>query len=516
MNRFILICFVVCLNFSFAKSQNNNPDGYNRFNYPDGSISAEGNIVDGKPDGYWKTYYPDGKLKSEGNRIDFQLSGVWVFYAQNGDTSQTIDYLRGQKNGFKQIYFDKKDSAGRLIVKSKELYLNDKRSGVSFYFNENGALETEITFKDDIRHGGGYSYKPDGTVSAILTYKYNELVDKQIINRIDENQKKQGLWLTFYPGHKVNTEAYYKDDKLNGYKRSFDKNGKEISVERYIDGQLQVENKNSLAKTSESVKIVNEFYSDGTIKSSGGYKNNKPVGIFRTYNEKGKINGSEIYNDNGVKTGSGIVDGKGREQGPWKLYYEDGRNQSSGNYKNGLREGEWLFYFPEGNIEQKGNYSAGKPSGQWIWYYPTGKIRRCENFRKAVEDGLYYELSYAGDTLVSGQYYEGEKDGFWKTVCGDVRIEENFKYGMLHGVYTAYYLPENKIKIDAEYLQGDLNGNYKEYYPDGQLKLSGKYLVGKKNGEFLSYSPEGIIETTTVWLQGEIVKIDGSVLKTEQ
>ena len=54
-------------------------DGYNKLYYPNGKISSEGTIRNGKPDGYWKNYYENGKLKSEGNRKDFKLDSFGNF-----------------------------------------------------------------------------------------------------------------------------------------------------------------------------------------------------------------------------------------------------------------------------------------------------------------------------------------------------------------------------------------------------------------------------------------------------
>ena len=72
-------------------------DGYNVFRYPNGSISSEGYIKDGKPDGYWKSYYITGVLKSEGKRRNHLLDSIWVFYTQTGDTLEKLDYLYGKK-----------------------------------------------------------------------------------------------------------------------------------------------------------------------------------------------------------------------------------------------------------------------------------------------------------------------------------------------------------------------------------------------------------------------------------
>lgn len=487
-------------------------NGYNKFYYPDGSISSEGTLRNGQPDGFWKTYYPNGKLKSAGKRTEFLLDSTWLFFNELGDTTSLINYNYGKKNGYSYTYESYNDSTHHNVVKAKELYRDDKRQGYSFYY-KNGILDTEIPYKDDRKHGEGYHYDKNGTIVAFLTYKYNDIIDRTIINRYDENGLKQGVFRTFYPDKRIKTECYYKDDRLNGYYREFDPKGKELKTVRYINGELQNEDKNQLAATKEVAKVKTEYYEDGTIKNSGGFKDDKPVGVHRTYNDKGKINGGSTYNDNGKKIADGIVDGKGREQGKWTTYDTLGHVLGKGSYKNGLREGAWLFYFADGAKEQEGSYVSGKPEGKWLWYYKNGKIRREEVFVKGLEDGEYYELAQDGDTIQKGEYIEGEKYGLWRTKTGDALILENFQDGVLHGDYTVNYWPSNKPRIITHYLQGNLHGAYIEYYPDGKIAREGQYSAGNQNGTWKIYNEDGLLETTLDYSQGEVVKVDGQNMK---
>ncbi len=490
-------------------SQDINPNGYNKFYYPDGSLSSEGMLRDGKPDGFWKTYYPDGVLKSSGTRTEYQLDSTWLFFDERGDTTQIVNYRYGKKNGYTIVFQSWKDTISHNVPLSRELYVDDKKQGTAYYYYKSGQVQSQVPFKDNFKNGEGREYNSEGLVTAITTYKNNRLVDKMIINRTDAQGKKQGLWKTFYPDNKTKTEQYYKDDLLNGYCREYDKNGKELSVVRYINGELQEEDKNSMSKNAGGVKLQQDFYSDGTLKSSGGFKDGKPVGIHRTYNEKGKINSSTTYDDSGKKVATGIVDGKGREQGKWTLYDSIGNVLGKGAYKNGNREGEWLFFFSDGKTEQQGVYKSGKPDGKWVWYYSDGRLRRQENFSNGKEDGFFAEYAHNGDTIISGEYLDGEKNGTWITTLNDAKIIENYSLDVLHGDYKVYYWPENKIKISMSYLQGNRHGDYKEYYPDGKVYKEGKYVSDNPNGEWTYYTPDGVVETQIHYAQGEILKIDG-------
>jgi antitoxin component YwqK of YwqJK toxin-antitoxin module len=84
---FILLFFVFIGLISFTQEKGTLKDGYQVFKYPNGTISSEGLIKNGKPEGYWKSFYVTGVKKSEGRRTNYLLDSIWVFYDQSGDTT---------------------------------------------------------------------------------------------------------------------------------------------------------------------------------------------------------------------------------------------------------------------------------------------------------------------------------------------------------------------------------------------------------------------------------------------
>ncbi len=94
---YILLLVALCISF-LSYAQGDMADGYKVFKYPNGNISSEGTLKNGKPDGFWKSYFVTGVKKSEGKRRNFMLDSVWVFYMQTGDTLEKIDYLFGSLN----------------------------------------------------------------------------------------------------------------------------------------------------------------------------------------------------------------------------------------------------------------------------------------------------------------------------------------------------------------------------------------------------------------------------------
>jgi antitoxin component YwqK of YwqJK toxin-antitoxin module len=136
MRRIALISFLITIfntNYILSQTNENLSDGYKVFKYPNGTVSGEGNIRNGKP--------VTGVKKSEGRRTNFLLDSIWVFYDQTGDTLRKINYLFDKKNGYYYEY--KKDPVEGLYIWSKELFAGDKKEGMAYlYFPDHRIKQT--------------------------------------------------------------------------------------------------------------------------------------------------------------------------------------------------------------------------------------------------------------------------------------------------------------------------------------------------------------------------------------
>ena len=61
-------------------------DGYTKFYYPNGQISSEGFMKEGKPDGYWITYYVSGVINQ---KVTEKILG-WIVH---GTSITTLEIL---------------------------------------------------------------------------------------------------------------------------------------------------------------------------------------------------------------------------------------------------------------------------------------------------------------------------------------------------------------------------------------------------------------------------------------
>jgi uncharacterized protein len=484
--------------------ENVKQEGYTILYYPNGKILSEGYLKNGKPEGYWKTYYTTGILKSEGSRKNFQLDSTWIFYNSTGDTISKINYLNGRKNGY-YYEFNTNRSSPEFIgkIKSKELFVNDVKQGKSYYYFENGQLREESNYSNDYLDGLSIEFDKDGRIITIKKYSKGSLIERQKINRFDEQGLKTGEWISFYEGIKIKSVSNYKEDQLNGYYKEYTFQGKLVLTLLYENGRLVEEVKDEQRELIEK-EIRNE---NGSI-TRGPYLKDIPVGIHKTRSIDGEIVNSKIYNNLGVLLSEGIIDKEGKRIGEWKDFYEDGSIRCQGSYKNNRREGKWLFYFEDGNVEQIGNYLNGLEHGEWKRYYSGGEIFVEEAFYNGKEEGSYTEYDINGNVIAKGEFLEGEQEGEWITTINDFRAEGKYIVGLKDGKWRFYY-DDGNILFEGDYIQGNPDGRHRYYYPDGVLKEDQFYSSGMPDKNWKKFDQNGNLVVTVSYKDGMEYRING-------
>ncbi len=514
MKKAFLISTILLIFNLLCSSQEINPNGYNVFYYPNGSISSEGNMRNGKPDGYWKSYYENGNLKSEGNRKDFQLDSIWNFYYQNGKLKSLINYRNDKKNGYTYNYLlnKKGDRITEYYLASKELFLNGIQQGESFYYYPNGSLQYVFYYRNNKKHGAGKEFSKDSTIITLFEYFNGYLIEQQKINRIDSQNRKQGKWISFFDNEQIKTECTYLDNKLHGYYKEYNKYGKLISEKRYLNG---VEITREIEEEIEvKADIKTSYWPNGKPKYSGAFLEEIPIGLHKEYNESGDLKLAIIYNDFGNKEAEGLLNDKGKRDGNWTLFYDNGSILATGIYLNGNKHGNWQFLYKSGKLEQKGNFKNGKPNGKWLWYYPNGNLLREENYLDGKREGKFIEYDITGEIITNGEYFDGDKQGEWFYNVGDHTEIGTFNLGLKDGKWIHYFENGNK-SFEGEYRNDEPIGKHNYFYPNGNLKLSGNYRGGKKINKWRKYNDDGSLFATYKYRNGVIIAIDGKKLEQE-
>jgi uncharacterized protein len=509
MKKILFIVFIIAFTETeliFSQSNENLSDGYKIFKYPNGSISSEGLIRNGKPDGFWKTYYVTGVKRSEGKRTNFMLDSIWVFYDQTGDTIEKINYLFGKKNGYYFRY--KKEPAEGLFIWSKELFAGDIKEGTAYIYFQDGKVNQTINYRDGKKEGLSKEYDKNGNIITLLEYNNDFLVSREKINRTDNKGLKQGEWREFYVSGGIKVEKTFKDDQLHGYYKEYDLKGNLVLTMLYENGSIV----KSKVEDQPDIQVVNRYDQSGKLIYNGPYRNQVPVGVHREYGGDGKVINSKIYNDNGLLMSEGIVDQAGNKSGKWKDFYPSGKIQAEGQYTDNRRTGLWWFYNEEAKGEQTGFFNNGRADGMWKWYYPNGSLLREEEYYQGQRDGSYTEYSRSGEVIAQGQYSDGEQNGEWKYKSGNNIEEGKYITGLRDGVWKAYY-PDGTLKFRGNFVQGNADGSHFFYNENGTLKEERYYQMGTREKTWKKYDENGTLLLSITYKNDIEYSINGVRIK---
>ena len=65
---------------------------------------------------------------------------------------------------------------------------------------------------------------------------------------------------------------------------------------------------------------------------------------------------------------------KNKNDGTWKYFYENGKLECTGNFKNDEPTGKWIWFYKNGSTKCEGSFVNNKPDGKWMKYDEEGKV----------------------------------------------------------------------------------------------------------------------------------------------
>lgn len=212
---------------------------------------------------------------------------------------------------------------------------------------------------------------------------------------------------------------------------------------------------------------------------------------------------TRFYYGNGQVSSEGIMR-DGKPDGQWTTYYPNGQIKSIGKRTYFLLDSVWRFFNEQGMLTQEISYLRGKKSGYTIHYQSvfTGdslvrKVRSKELFLNDLKEdqGFYYDDQGQIERIV--RYRNGKKHGLTRIFTEDSVIQTLYKY-------------HNDFLIDREFINqtdpsGKKQGLWKELYDNDNVKVEANYLDGELHGFYRTYSERGELEVTRFYEHGELV-----------
>ena len=510
--------------FLILKSQILSPNGYNVFKYDNGVVSSEGNMLDGKPNGYWKNYYKNSQLKIEGNRKNFLLDSVWKFYTEKGKITKAINYQEGKKNGFIITYDTSGNVSNRenFVDDNKEGYsynyytsgklkqiipfVKNKTNGIGYEFNQDSIIISIIKYQMGSIAGIEKINRTDEKGNKQGVYK-----DFYSDGKLKEEKK--------YLDNQINGYVKSYDNKGNLKNTEKFNNGKEIKNapelakldvfhEYYDDGTMKYEGGYINGKPvgihyhyipklfCDSLSVSRDDTSDVMIKKY--VCRNHPV-----------PDSAIVFND-GFKTEYGAVDSVRNRVGIWTEFHLTGEFRAKGKYANDKRIGEWIFYYPNAQIEQKGKYDKkGRAQGDWKWYYEDGKLLREELYVDNLRNGLMTEYTQDDKILTKGEYIDDLKEGLWIYETPEYKEIGKYTNDKPDSLWKRFYMPKGTLRYEGNYLNGDEDGKHTWYFSNGKTMIEGNYLGGMKEGNWKFYYDNGFNYLTIFYANDIEVKFQG-------
>ncbi len=162
------------------------------------------------------------------------------------------------------------------------------------------------------------------------------------LNRIDENNLKQGRWvytnktrkLPSYGENQIVEEGTYINDKKIGKWLYYYNNDKVKHILTYSDNR------------PDGYAVF--YYKNGNKREEGIWKNNKWIGEYKFYYSNGNLRSDWKYNENGQRTGV------------QKYYFETGQLKIEGEWQNGKESGVITEYHEDGSVKSERSFENGK------------------------------------------------------------------------------------------------------------------------------------------------------------
>lgn len=233
-------------------------------------------------------------------------------------------------------------------------------------------------------------------------------------------------------------------------------------------------------------------WESGTVRYTGQFKDDLPVGEFKHFDEDGLLTTLQIHSGDGHVSraehfrpeGSLMAKGKYLDQkkdSSWNYYgFEGGLNRIE-HYQNGVLDGEQITYYANGSVAEKQHYVNGVQQGESKSWFDNGKLKSEAIYVNGEPEGKMIFYFAKGQKEIEGQMVNGSRDGQW-----------------------IYYNDDGSIQLVVLYAKGELvkerkeNGTFKEYYDDEQPKSEITYKKGMREGPFTEYHDNGRWEMKTM------------------
>ena len=199
------------------------------------------------------------------------------------------------------------------------------------------------------------------------------------------------------------------------------------------------------------------------------------------------------------------TDAKGKKQGVWKKYHENGMLRYTGTFKDDKPVGAFKYYYDTGELQVEMKHS-GETSYSTV-YYLSGAVKGKGKYVNQLKDSTWTYYDEDGNKRAIENYSMGKRDKKWETYFPDGKLAEEkmWKDDFENGKWKQYF-PNGKTKVVATYENGGLEGKAAYFRPDGTRGVSGNFFHGVRHGVWKYYEADGqTVEKVEIYKKGQRV-----------
>ncbi len=340
------------------------------------------------------------------------------------------------------------------------------------------------------------------------------LVSVNIRLSSQEQRTNRGMVQFFYPNGQVSSEGIMKNDKPDGYWRTY-----------YVTGVIKSEGKRTNFLLDS---IWNFFNQAGELTLEISYKLGEKSGFSNSYSYNNPENpgkptliSKELY-------------GRRIKEGSSYYYHPTGELKLMVFYKEGKKQGLSREFTRDSTLitvlKYNDNYVVdrervnrldpeGNKQGTHREYYVNGNIKKEEHYLDNQLHGYYREFSGNGDLVLAIRYERGqimeEIDEDMKELLdmkstfdeqGRLIFTGGYKEGVPIGIHrfydtagvveNAHFYNELGQKISEGIIdeQGRRSGSWKDFYFSGEVRATGTYLNNERSGPWTYNFRSGGVE----------------------
>jgi antitoxin component YwqK of YwqJK toxin-antitoxin module len=280
-------------------------------------------------------------------------------------------------------------------------------------------------------------YKKTGILIILIALGFHsahsqsfEIYKSDTINRLSVDEKKHGLWISFFDTEKKMIESI---------------------------GQYDANRKTGVWKT---------YYPNGNLKSEITYVNNRPDGYAKLYYENGKVSEEGIWKVN-------------KWVGQYLYYHPNGNKAYDWQFnENGKRTGEQKYYHANGQLQIKGDWLEGKENGVITEWDSNGNLKSEKMFAEGTIN--VQESKFTAEKKVSVSDIPDETNATSSKTKTEVNEQQETQLMFSGNGTFKLYNSFKKVSREGEFVNGRLiNGKRYYYNPDGTLQKTEVYVNGR-------------------------------------